>query len=478
MRNHTPSPAPAHTEDLELDVQSLSHDGRAVCRHGQRVIFVRGGLPGQRVLARILRSKKNFAEGVCQSVLTPAPDALAAPCPHARLCGGCPLQEMPAATQLHWKERILRDALARIGKISDAPVEPILPSPRAWGYRNKMEFAFGPGVPPTSLALGLREGGSHAVCDIRNCLLLPRGGMEVLHRVRQLATASGLPAWEDVQPLDGEGTVRSSTGGRGFWRFAVLRMPEAPLALGGGRQLLVTCITAPGDAEARRAVRQLGETLLADALGVTGFVHEERHSAGLLAQGEKLVCTLGRTELHERLGGVDFAVDHAGFFQVNTAAAEHLCQLARDMAEPGPSDILWDLYCGVGAPGLCLAAGVRALHGVEYAPRAVDMARRNAAAAGLAHCRYQAGDVRRHMGRLPRPDTVLLDPPRAGLHPDVIKGLLRAAPRRMVYISCNPATLARDIALLAPAYTLARVAPVDLFPQTPHVESVSLLLPT
>lgn len=469
MKNQAPSPV-ALPDMLELDVDALSHDGRAVCRHDQRVVFVRGGLPGQRILARIIHSKKNFAEAICEDVITPAPDAVPAPCAHARQCGGCPLQEMPAKSQLFWKERSLRDALTRIGKVTDAPVEALLPSPRAWGYRNKMEFAFGQDAASGRLTLGLRHSGSHEVCDIQNCLLLPHGGMEALEALRLLAARSGLPSWTRVQ---------DTTESIGFWRFAVIRMPEAglPHASRNKPQLLINCITTPGTTAERAQVRALGAELMRALPSITGFVHEERRAPSLLAQGEHTVCTLGQKELHERLGGVDFVVDHGGFFQINTSAAEHLCELARDMAALTGTETLWDLYCGVGAPGLCMARDAKNLHGVEFAPRAVDMARRNAEAAGFAHCHYEAGDVRTHMDRLPPPHVVLLDPPRGGLHPEVIKGLLRAAPRRMVYISCNPATLARDIALLAPTYRLARVVPVDLFPQTPHVESVSLLLP-
>ena len=460
------------TDMLDLDVLSLSHDGRAVCRDGQRVIFARGGLPGQKIRVCLTHARKRFAEGQCVEVLAPAPDAVPAACAHAGACGGCPLQEMPISAQHYWKGRILTEALTRIGKVVDPPVEKIVPSPQSWGYRNKMEFAFAPagGAGESApLRLGLRSGGSHAVCDTRHCLLLPEGGMAVLDTVRRLAAHSGLPVWD-------EGTEK------GCWRFVVLRMPRAA-GIDGKPQVLVTVITgsvtdlAGDEAAVRASVEALGRQLMEEHAQVTGFVHEERCSAALLAQGERTLCTLGVTELRESLGGRDFAVDHGGFFQVNTHAAEALCTLAQEMAGSHGSGVLWDLYCGVGAPGLTLAQGFQSLYGVESAPAAVAMAKRNAATAGFAHCRYEAGDVRRVLPRLPRPHTVLLDPPRAGLHADVVRGLLKAAPQCMVYISCNPATLARDVALLDPAWRVARVVPVDLFPQTPHVESVTLLLP-
>lgn len=451
---------------LELDVLALSHDGRAVCRDGQRVIFVRGGLPGQRIRARLTAAKKRYAEGLCEAVLRPAPDALPAPCPHAGECGGCFLQEMPYTQQLFWKTRILAEALHRIGKLEHVPLAPIIPSPQTWGYRNKMEFAFAPDS-ENGLRLGLRAAGSHAVTDIRHCLLLPAGGMDVLRALRELAQESGLPAWNDAEQR-----------GDGFWRFAVLRMPQtaAPNAENALQpQCLVSCITAPATPEQQARVASLGQELMVRLPAVTGFVHETRAAVAPVAQGERVCLRLGQTTLRERLGGVDFDVDHAGFFQVNTAAAEALCQMAADMAALTGKEQLWDLYCGVGAPGLCLAAQAASLHGVECAPAAVDMARRNAARAGLAHCRYEAGDAARVPLRWPRPDLALVDPPRAGLASGVTRALLKAHPKKIIYISCNPATLARDVALLGTRYTVERVVPIDLFPQTSHVESIVLL---
>ena len=452
-------------EMLEMEVTGLAHDGRAVGRVDGRVVFARGGLPGQRIWVQITGSKKNFAEGECAVVLVEAPDAVPALCPHSAQCGGCPLQQMPLARQHYWKSRMLAEALVRIGKVPKPPLEPLRPSPQSWGYRNKMEFAFGVNAEGEML-LGLRGGGSHKIFDATQCALLPAGGLAVLAALRDEARQSGLD-------------VCDAESGKGLLRFAVLRMPLA-LGKSGQPQILLSLITARGTAQQRVEVEALGKRLLLRCPQLTGFVHEERHAASLLAQGERRVCALGESILYESLGGVDFAVDAGGFFQVNTQAAEHLCALAGEMAQLQGQEILWDLYCGVGAPGLCLAGRAKALCGVESAPEAVNMAHRNAEALGFSHCHYQAGDVRALLPRLRgmgQPDVVLLDPPRAGLHADVVRNLLRVGPSRIIYISCNPGTLARDTALLAPAYTLARVVPVDLFPHTAHVESVSLFLP-
>lgn len=463
----------------ELDVHALSHDGRAVgrvCEHDDatalnaspspqargQVVFVQGALPGQRVKVRISAAKKSFAEGQVVSLISPAPDAVPPACPHAAECGGCPLQEMPYSTQLQWKERIVTDALTRIGKLADLTINPILPSPQQWGYRNKMEFAFASDV-QGELHLGLRQRGSHEVVDISHCKLMPEGAMKVLDKVRELARATGLDAWD------------AEDGGSGFWRFLVLRMPT-PVSADAPQQCLVYCITSRGTAKEQLLVKDLGHALMAALPAVTGFVHEVRDTADTMSMGEKSLCRLGEDVLQERLGGHDYAVGCKSFFQVNTAAAEHLCAAVEQGAALTGSEVLWDVYCGVGAPGLSIAAKASRVYGIESSGQAVDMARKNAETAGYTHCAYAVGEAHILLRRLAGPHVVLADPPRGGLHSAVIKELLRARPRRIVYVSCNPATLARDAALLVQqGYTVGMVQPVDLFPQTPHVETVLVL---
>lgn len=462
-------------DQCDLDIHALSHDGRAVGRifneqaanpHGP-VVFVPGALPGQRVRVRLSAVKKSFAEGVLVSVLTPAPDAVAPACPHAAECGGCPLQEMPYSAQLHWKQRILTDALTRIGRLNDLKINDILPSPQPWGYRNKMEFAFTADV-HGQLSLGLRQRGSHDVVDITHCKLMPESAMKVLDAVRKVAQESGLAAWD-------------ADDSSGFWRFAVLRMPQVTQAQAegeakGGQQCLVCCITSRGTAKEQLLVKDMGHKLMAELPEITGFVHEVRDSVDNIPVGEKSLCRLGEDVLTEYLGGHSYVVGSKSFFQVNTGAAEHLCAAVVQGADLSGTEILWDVYCGVGAPGLSLAGKASRVYGIETSSQAVDMARKNAEAAGYTHCAYAVGEAHILLRRLAGPHVVLVDPPRGGLHSAVVKELLRARPAKIVYVSCNPATLARDAALLVQqGYRVGMVQPVDLFPQTPHVETVLVL---
>lgn len=465
-------------DTCDLDVHALSHDGRAVGRvldeddanaRGQ-VVFVQGALPGQRVRVRLIAAKKNFAEGQLVTVLTPAPDAQAPFCPHAADCGGCPLQEMPYNAQLYWKQRILTDALTRIGKLQDITVRDILPSPQEWGYRNKMEFAFGSDV-QGSVFLGLRQRGSHTIVDVTHCKLMPEPAMQVLTKIRELAQKSNLDVWDAAEE------------GSGFWRNIVLRMPlsQAPASANAdapkaGGQCLVYCITSRGTAKEQLIVKDLGHDLMAAMPCVTGFVHEVRDSCDNIPMGEKSLCRLGEDTLTEYLGGHSYTVGAKSFFQVNTNAAEHLCAAVAEGADLSGTEILWDVYCGVGAPGLSIAAKASRVYGIETSSQAVDMARKNAATAGYEHCAYAVGDAHILLRRLASPHFVLVDPPRGGLHSEVVKELLRAMPKKIVYVSCNPATLARDAALLVQqGYTVGMVQPVDLFPHSPHVECVLVL---
>ena len=465
-------------DSLELTLHGLAHDGRAVARpENGPVVFVRGGLPGQRILARLTAVKKRMAEAEMLNVVAPAEDERPAPCPHAADCGGCPWQSLPYRAQLGWKRRLLTDALARIGGVKDAETltRPVLPSPAnafgpgEWRYRNKMEFAFAPG-PDGLPRLGLRRRASHEVVDVDACLLQTPRTMRVLAALRILVRASGLPAWTPEEQAPGG------------LRFVVIREPG-----GTPGACVVELISAPFAAAS--LVTELGRALLDGPWGVTGFIHSTRAASSDVAYGEKTALTLGDTTLTESLNlaghpaPVRFALGHNAFFQVNSRATELLYNTAVALSAEtggipnGTGGTYWDLYCGAGGLALAFAPRFDAVLGLESVPSAVALARRNAAA--FPNCRFEnadAGRVGEYFRRFGTPDLLGADPPRAGLEPRVVRALLRARPPRLLMVSCNPATLARDLAALAPAYAIKAIQPVDLFPQTPHVESVASLV--
>ena len=493
-------------ECLDLALDGLAHDGRGIGhlkdleRPDARglTVFVAGGLPGQFVRCRVTARKPRFLEAGLLEVLRPAADAVPPLCPHVGSgstgCGGCPLQTMPYQSQLKWKARLARDALTRIGGVPadalDAAWTGVLPSPALAGFRNRMTFAFGAGA--DGLVLGQRNRGGADVAPTPECALLPAGGRELLAVAQEATAQSGLLAWRASGRRQ-----RGKAAGRGFWRFLTLRqgwLPGEPEP-----RWWAVCLTSPGNPAERAAVRTLGERLLALGGGsrLGAFIHEERNRDDALASGERRILCLDpqgadnpeAAILHLPLAGRSFALDAASFFQVNTAAAELLAQTVRSMAPQGGGRGLLDVYCGVGAPGQLIAPGYAAILGMENDRRAVALAASNATAAGLKGCCYLTGDAGALLKRLaeggtlpgfaqehkfPPWDTALLDPPRGGLAPATLSALLRLAPEHILYVSCNPATLARDAARLSTAYTLERLTAVDLFPHTPHLECCSL----
>ncbi len=490
-----------------IELTSLSHDGRAVGRLADdpqgRVLFVENALPGQVVQGRITKSKKSFAEAQCVAVLKEAPQSQVAPCVHAKHCGGCPLQTLQPEAQNYWKERMVQEALARIAKLSPQEmlcVDTIVPSPQAWGYRNKMEFAFahapadqsvqgGREASKGALILGLRSKGSHQVVSVPQCLLMSQECLDIIQSLQELCHKAGFAAWQEPTQQATKGrkhecgrnakkSLPQDEEQKGLLRHAVIRRAHT-LQENGKPQIILNLITAPASKNARLRLTRVGQDLLQKHTHLSGFVLEERRSTSMIAQGEQKICTLGNDVLHEKLGFFRYDFGHSAFFQINTEAATQLCNIIENMADSVLSEqqspCLWDVYCGVGAPGLTLASRCSSLYGVEINDKAIAMAKQNAQKAGMTHCQYFAGDAKDVIKSWPQPHMVLLDPPRMGLHADIIEQLLHVQAESIIYISCNPATLARDIALLRPVYGVKKVVPLDFFPQTAHVETCVLL---
>ena len=469
------------TDFIELEVQSLASDGRAVAKTPDGMaVFVQGALPGQRVLARVLRKKKNFAEAQVHAVLQSSPRERPAPCPHAGLCGGCPWQKLPYGDQLSWKKDILWQALRRIGRLGISKediADPLFPAadgaPLEWGCRNKMEFCFAPGEDGGTV-LGLRQRASHKAADIRSCLLQTPRTMRVLSELRRLCAEHGLGAAP-------QGISGRAAPSRGILRFAVIREP-------GSGQCLAELITLPSPAH-EKALEDIGKALLASGCGATGFVHSVRAEGASVAYGTpRFSC--GNTILEETLAvdGRDLTLrlGHASFFQVNSRGAEILYNAAASAAKAmfGTDGRwggqCWDIYCGAGGLALSLAQHFSSVRGMEISREAVELARQNALS-NFPHgpdFHFEAGDaalLERFFARFGCPDLLVTDPPRAGMDSRVTQAILRHLPSKLLLISCDPGSLARDLGLLSSAYRICSIQPVDLFPQTPHIETVAAL---
>jgi 23S rRNA (uracil1939-C5)-methyltransferase len=450
-------PAPVHKgEELELSIESLAYGGSGVARHDGFVVFVRGGLPGDRVRARVTKVKRGFAEGVASALLEPGPDRVEAPCRHFGTCGGCRFQDLAYEMQLAQKARQVRDALVRIGRVPDPPLEPIVPAISIYGYRNKLEYSFSAGEDGVDLGFH-RAGRWDELIGIEECLLTTDLGNAVRLAVR------GWAREERLAPYD------QSTG-EGYLRHLVFREGR------NTGQALVVLVTAPGE--------RFEPGYLVDVLRRFPEVRSIHWAINdTPAEQTNLPTRLlwGEEAIEEEILGLRFRVRPSAFLQTNTEMAEQLYRFAREFAGLSGAENVFDLYCGTGTIGLTLAPEAGTVWGLEISEESVACAIENAELNGIENVRFFAGNVGQTLEELVEnagsPDVVVVDPPRAGLAGKALKrtGALHA--QRIVYVSCNPTTLASDVQVLRDdyGYELVRCRPVDMFPHTPHVESVSLL---
>jgi 23S rRNA (uracil1939-C5)-methyltransferase len=449
--------APVRTgEELELRIDSLAYGGSGVARHDGFVVFVRGGLPGDRVRARVTKVKRGFAEAGAQAVLDPSADRVEAPCRHFGVCGGCRFQDLAYEAQIAAKGQQVRDALIRIGRIAEPPLEPIVPAASLYGYRNKLEYSFTSGEEGVELGFH-RAGRWDEVIGIEECLLTTDLGNAIRLAVRDWARE------ERLEPYD-------QAAGAGYLRHLVVREGR------NTGQALVVLVTAPGE--------RFETGYLVDVLRRFQEVRSIHWAVNdTPAERTNLPTTLlwGDEAIEEQLLGLRFRLRPTAFLQTNTEMAEQLYALAREFAGLTGVENVLDLYCGTGTIGLALAGDARSVWGVEISEEAVACAVENAELNGIENARFIAGNVGQTLEQVVaesgKPDVVVVDPPRAGLAGKALRRTGALGASRIVYVSCNPTTLASDVKVLREefGYELVRCRPVDMFPHTPHVESVSLL---
>ena len=460
--------------EVELIIDKLAFGGKAVARMEGFVVFVDHALPGQKVRVLITRKKAQFAEARVVQVLAQAPAYVEPFCHHFGFCGGCQWQDLAYPEQLRWKRLQVEEAVRRLAGLSREVLEPV-GSPGERYYRNKMEFTFGPRawLPAGELlggktpgyggcTLGLHvPGGFDRVFDLEHCYLQSPQTPAIVKEVRDFCRESRVPAYNTRMH-------------RGFWRFLVLREGKRT-----GQTLAHLITTGQGESS---IVDTLGRHLAARFPGITTMVHSLSQNKAQVAVGETSRVMWGPGYIEEELCGLGFRISAHSFFQTNTAAAEALYGAVSSLGEFTGKETVWDLYCGAGSIGLSLASKVRRVVGFELVQEAVDDAYVNCRLNRVDNCSFLAGDLKdlireavaspRHYGR---PEVVVTDPPRAGMHADVVAALKELAPRRIIAVSCNPATLARDLELLQDDYDTLSIQPFDLFPHTGHIECVARL---
>jgi 23S rRNA (uracil1939-C5)-methyltransferase len=448
MEAKTASRRPDVGAALELTVDSLAHGGAGVARHEGYVVFVPGAVPGDRVRAVVAKRRRAFAEARLEEVVSPGPDRVAPVADHP----GVPWQVLRYEAQLATKSAQVADALRRIGRLEGFDLEPIVPAGERWRYRNKLEYSFGTD-PEGRLVCGFHAPGRWDVVEpVDDCLLASERGNDVRRRVVEWCRNHALAAHD-------------RRAGTGVLRNLVVREGRRT------GQIQARLVTAGGELDARA---------LAGVLDVDGLLHTVTDEVAETTASGDTVLVSGTALLEEVVGELRFLISPGAFFQTNTEMAERLYAVAAQYAALEGWERVFDLYCGIGTIGLHLAARTGELWGLEVSDEAVADAERNARANDVTNARFLAGDVRRELRGLVeaagRPDVVVVDPPRAGLSQKVVRRIVEAGPRRIVYLSCNPTTLAPNAAQLVEAgWALRRVRPVDMFPQTPHIECVAQL---
>ena len=434
---------PRRGELLEVEVESLAFGGRGLARSDGLVVFVSGALPGDRVRVEVTKAKKRFAEARTVELLQPGPDRVPDSCTHGgEPCPGAPWQGLPYERQLAHKQEQVGEALRRIGDLEGFELEQIVPAQEQWRYRNKLEYSFGP-AEGAELALGFHARGRwDLIVDVDDCRLASEAGNAARNEVREWARLESIPAYDGRSR---EGILRNLVvrEGRRTGQIqtrlvtSAARLPQPPVDL-------------------HTAIE--GDSGGTD--GPTGALGEER--------------------LREELGGLRLEMSHGAFFQTNTEMAERLYAVAAELAGLSGNERVFDLYCGIGTIGLTMAERAGEVWGLEIVPEAITDAERNAKRNKVGNIHFLAANARTGVRPLivqaGKPDVVVIDPPRAGLSQKIVRRVLECGAGKIVYVSCNPTTLAPNAAQLTEAgYRLTRVKPVDMFPQTPHIECVALL---
>jgi 23S rRNA (uracil1939-C5)-methyltransferase len=441
---------------FDIEITDLAYNGKAIGSLDGKVVFLNGGLPGEKVRAEITRTKARFSTGRVLNIIDKSAERIPAPCIHYDICGGCTWQDLDYTRQLHYKKKQVVDCLEHIAKLKDAEVAETIGSGERFYYRNKMEFSFN-AAENGRFNLGLHQRGHFdEIFDVDNCLLESELSNEIVAWFRGFVDEKRIPAYD----------VEKHTG---FMRFLVIRQSK------NADQLMINIVTTDGPIPHSE---ELIETAISRFPQIKTIVHNVNNQKSNIARGEKETVLYGDGYIEEMLLGYTFRIYANSFFQTNTRQTETLYRTAFDLLHPDATDRLLDLYCGAGTIGICVSDRVAHVTGIELEPSTVQGAKENAEINGVKNADYHAGSLRsvlKEKYEIFQDFTgAIIDPPRAGMHPKALSRLIELDLPKIVYISCNPATFSRDaVELTASGYEISRVIPVDMFPHTMHIELVA-----
>ena len=464
-RNRQPLPL---LENVEI--KDAGSEGKAVARVDNMVIFVPFVVPGDVIDIQVIKRKRNYMEGKAVNLRKPSPLRITPRCEHFGLCGGCRWQNLPYDQQLHYKQQQVKDSFERIGKLSTETMTPILGSEKSYEYRNKLEFTFSnrrwlseeelrqeEDVNMDGLGFHL-PGVFDRIIDVRNCYLQPAPSNDIRLALRQYTAEHHLPYYDNRKH-------------EGLMRNVIIRTANS----GDVMVIVVFARNMPDK------IHPLMDFLKERFPQITSLFYVVNSKLNDTINDQETLLWAGEPYIMEHMEDLRFKVGPQSFYQTNAEQAYKLYKIARDFAALTGTETVYDLYCGAGTISNFVAHQARQVVGIEYVESAIDDARENSKINNISNTHFVAGDMAKVFDaelieKYGRPDVVITDPPRAGMHPKVMERLLWLLPQRIVYVSCNPATQARDIALLGANYEIAAIQPVDMFPQTQHVENVTLLI--
>lgn len=450
-------------DEIILRIDKNVYKGFGIGRFNDYVIFVPNAVEGDTLRVSISKKKRNYAEGRIVEILDPSPHRIDPPCHYFGYCGGCKWQNIPYHHQLQIKRRIVEESLRKIGGVEEIRVEETIPATDPYGYRNKIEFTFSARrwLLPEELkdktisqerAIGFhRPSVFFSVIDIQKCLLQSDLLNQIYSKIRQFFSQNDLPFYH----------LKEQTG---WMRFLVLR--EARFT---GEIMINFISTVP----VKDHLMPLVEELSRQFPSVVSIINGIQARPAQIAFTDSYEVLYGREYITEKLDHLMFRISPNSFFQTNSAQTLALYRTVKEMAGLTGKETVWDLYGGTGTIGIFLADRARHVTSIELVDSAVEDARSNARLNGISNIEFIHGDMKKLINQLEEiPDVVVTDPPRDGMHPDVVQALMRRSPKRIVYVSCNPTTLSRDLSILKERYTIKLIRPVDMFPQTYHVETV------
>ena len=451
-----------------IEIFDIAEEGKGVGRHEELVLFIEKAIPGDVVDVELQRKKKNFAEGRVTNINQASPYRIEPFCPHFGVCGGCKWQHMSYDAQLKFKQQSVDNALTRIGKVDTASMEEILGSAETTYYRNKLEYTFSnkrwltnrdEEVLPEDLnALGFHVPGRFdKILDIDHCYLQQDPSNNIRNSVRDFAIENGMSFYDLRQH---EGALRN----------LIIRTSST------GEVMVVVVFAYPEEGQVELMMNFIAEKF-PEIASLLYIINQKRNDTIF---DQDIHTFKGRDFIYEKMEGLKFKVGPKSFYQTNSAQAYELYKITRDFAELKGDELVYDLYTGAGTIANFVARQAKEVVGVEYVPTAIEDAKINSQINGINNTKFYAGDMKdvltsEFIAAHGKPDVVITDPPRAGMHADVVNSILEMEAPKVVYVSCNAATQARDLEILAAKYDVVRIKPVDMFPQTQHVENVVLL---